>query len=274
MWLAIIPAFNEAESINNVIQSLVNIDIDNIILVANGCTDNTINIAANSCCNKRLMILNFHIALGIDIPRAIGAVFAKTFNPKGIIFIDGDMDGLITNCLINLKKSIDSGIDMALTNCYPYINTRTDLAISVLKEREKLNRKLGVFNTIGLATPSHGPHAISSKLLLNIPPKIIAIPPLSLSYTIKNGFKVEVAAAISHNLLGSNLRNNTHADMIAQTIKGDCCQAMQYVNGVPLEIVFNDYKNCLMGYRNLRRFDLLENFIRNIYIYKRAGVFI
>lgn len=261
MWIAIIPALNEAKSIKQTMQSLIDINIDCIILVANGCKDNTISEAAACFTDKPLLIISYAQALGIDIPRAIGAVLAKKFSPSGVIFVDGDMNGIINTCLHDLINSINSGIDLSLTNCYPYIYNRTDLAKSVLKQRELLNRKLAVFNKIGLATPSHGPHAISYRLLMRIPPEIIALPPMTLTYAVKNNFKVEVAASIPHNLLGSISRNNSHAELIAQTIKVDCQNALKYFSGTPLKKIITRCKMETAGYSTLRRFDILEDFI-------------
>ena len=258
MLAAVIPACNEADSISYVIENLLKINIDRIFLVANGCMDATCEQALR-CANEDILhLLNFPEQLGYDIPRAIGAAYARRLNPSVILFIDGDMKGDIYYALLDLIAGVQKGLDMALTNCYPYIYQRSELALSVIKERETLNRRLGLFNKIGLATPSHGPHAISGSFLQAVPDKVIAIPPLSLAYAALNGFKVGVAAAIPHRLLGSHFRNGKHAAMIAQTIIGDCRQALSYVNGEPLETVIDSKENQI-GYRPGRRFDLLTS---------------
>jgi len=259
MHIAVIPACNEAESIPYVINSLQKINIDRIILVANGCIDATCEQALRSADENTLHLLNFPEQLGLDIPRAIGAAYARQFDPAVLIFVDGDMKGDISYALLDLITGIKKGLDMALTNCYPYIYQRSELALSVIKERETLNRRVGLFNKIGLASPCHGPHAVSRSFLQAVPDKIFAIPPLSLAYAAANGFGVGVAAAIPHNLLGSHFRNSKHAAMIAQTIIGDCRQALSYANGEPLESVLNS-KEEQIGYRSGRRFDLLNIF--------------
>lgn len=262
MWTAVVPAYNEEKSISQVIHSLNLADIKEIIIVANGCTDSTIEQAIRHKGNARLHIIEFPEPLGVDTPRAVGAVIAGKMNPSGIIFVDGDMKGNIAYNLISLKQGIEKGIDMALTNCYPYIQYRSKLAKSVLKEREALNRKLGIFDKLGLASPSHGPHAVSGKLLSVLPPKTIAIPPLSLAFAVLNFFKVDVSASISHQLLGSHARNNEHASLIAETIIGDCRQALYYCRHLSLEKAFLYLTEAeAQGYRTKRRFDQLENFL-------------
>lgn len=264
MWTAIVPAYNEEKSISQVIHSLNLADIKDIIIVANGCTDLTLELAIRHKENARLYIVEFPEPLGVDMPRAVGAVVAKKMNPVGAIFVDGDMKGNIAYNLISLKQGIEKGTDMALTNCYPYIQYRSKLAKSVLKEREALNRKLGIFDKLGLATPSHGPHAISGKLLRALPPETIAIPPLSLAFAVLNFFEVGVTASISHQLLGSHARNNEHASQIAETIIGDCRQALNYCSYRSLEktLLYSDNAD---GYRTKRRFDLLDNFLKTLW---------
>lgn len=263
MWIAIVPAYNEENSISQVINNLNQANIKEIIIVANGCTDLTYELAIRNKENACLHILDFPQPLGVDTPRAVGAALAKKMNPTGVIFVDGDMKGNIAYTLINLMQDVEKGVDMALTNCYPYIQSRSKLAQLVLKEREMLNRKLGIFDKLGLASPCHGPHAVSRKLLEALPPKTIAIPPLSLVFAVLNLFTVNVAASISHHLLGSYARNNQHASLIAETIIGDCRQAIIYANHHSLEKAFADIIEP-DGYRSKRRFDLLDNFLATL----------
>ena len=256
MFIAVVPAHNEAASIPHVMETLHKINIDRIVLVANGCTDSTCEQALRCAKEGALDILSFPEELGYDLPRAIGASYARRFAPSVLLFIDGDMKGDISYALLNLSEGVRKGLDMALTNCYPYIYQRNELAMDVITAREILNRRLGLFNKIGLASPSHGPHAISGALLQAVPDKIFAIPPLSLAYAALHGFNVGVAAAIPHKLLGSHYRNSEHAALIAQTIIGDCRQALAYVSGKPLDAVIAS-KEEPIGYRLRRRFDLI-----------------
>lgn len=263
MWTAVIPASNEEESIPWVMDTLNKAGIEHLILVVNGCMDRTCELAVRSSGKAKLHLLEFPESLGVDIPRAIGAAYAKKIDPTGILFVDGDMKGDISYALYDLVHCIENGLDMALTNCYPYIYQRSDLALDVLKEREILNRKLGLFNILGLASPSHGPHAISRALLAALSPETIAVPPLALAFAAVNNFSIGVGTALSHRLLGSHLRSMQHAALIADTIIGDCRQALLYFNGMALEQTFKARIEP-DGYRSARRFDLLQDFLTTL----------
>lgn len=258
MWIAIIPAYNEAKHIKTVLQNLISCNFQKIILVANGCNDRTEELALQIKKKVNLEILSFPEPLGLDIPRAIGAAYAKKYSPQGIIFIDGDMDGEITPVIYKLLQGLKKGLDLALTNCYPLPDRLSDLAATVLKYREIVNKKLGLFPQIGHATPSHGPHAISARLLAQIPLNTLAIPPLTLAYASQNNFRIGVAASISHKLLGSPLRSPEHAQNVADTIIGDCLQTLAYLEGVSLPSNFDSV------YRKARRFDVLEKFLSSL----------
>ncbi|MDX9872704.1 MAG: glycosyltransferase [Clostridia bacterium] len=256
MWIAVVPALNEEASISRVMETLAKTPVGQIILVANGCTDKTLETAQDAAGKSDLKIIEFAHPLGLDIPRAVGAFYAKKKAPQGIIFVDGDMKGDIAYALSALIKAVENGADMALTNCYPYILLRSSLTLSVLRERETLNRHLGIFDELGLASPSHGPHAISGRLLQALPPETIAIPPLSLAYAVKENFTVKVGASIAHTSLGSRFRNNKHAALIAETIIGDTRQALYWPDAQNLPGDIPD------GYRSMRRFDLLQKFVQ------------
>lgn len=256
MWIAAVPAFNEEASITRVLENLIKAGVGRIILVANGCTDSTLELAGQTVAKEKLEIIEFTPRLGLDIPRAIGAAAAKKKEPPGLLLVDGDMQGELAGALLGLMQAVESGADMALTNCYPYILPRSPLTLSVLKEREALNRHLGVFDELGLASPSHGPHALSGRLLQALPPEAIAIPPLSIAFAVKNGFAVKVGASIGHNSLGSHSRNNHHAGKVAETIIGDTRQALYWPEYHNLPADLPD------GYRSQRRFDLLQKYIQ------------
>ena len=295
MWIAVIPASNEADSIGKVLENLHPCNFYRIMLVANGCDDLTEEAALHSIkihhsakisqsadinqpagINQsagisqptginQLEILSFPEPLGLDVPRAIGAAYARKHYPQaqGIVFIDGDLLGAITAPILDLLKGLDRGLDLALTNCYPHTGPHSDLAATVLQYRETVNKKLGLSTKIGLATPSHGPHALSARLLTKIPPQVLAIPPLTLAWAALHNFKIDVTAAIPHELLGSKFRSTEHASQIAATIIDDCQQALAYLEGTPLTELFTEAKD-LTGYRKLRRFDLLEAFLAEL----------
>lgn len=255
MFGVIIPAKNEEKSILAVLTTVLRLPIRYIIIVINGCKDRTLELA-RSIPDTRIHILYFSEPLGIDVPRAVGALYARRLGVKGALFVDGDMSGDIYHNLIHLLASVQSGVDVALTNCYPYIPQRQKLAKIVLKFRSKLNRELDLFKGLGLATPTHGPHALSKQALEAMPMEAIAIPPLTLYWAKKLGFTIKVVTSIPHTALHSPRKHRRHARMIAETIMGDCLMAFSLSQNIPQTRTLG--KHNLSGYHPDRRFDLLK----------------
>lgn len=260
MFAAVIPAQNENIRVKQVIQNLLQLPLDLIIPVVNGCQDNTLDYCM-SLTSPKVYAIHFPLPLGIDIPRAVGAHFARSMGAHGVLFIDGDMNGNLFSPLQMLIQEVHNGTDCALTNCYPYISSRHPLARKVLRYREILNRRIGLFDQLGLANPSHGPHAISRKLLDTVPLTALAVPPVEIAYAKIAGLKISVAAAISHHHLGSREKPLLHTKMVAHTIIGDCLEALSILDGTPRHRKEAGFS--YDGYNPLRRFDLLESFLQH-----------
>lgn len=255
MYDVVIPAYNEEKSILAVLATVLKLPLRYIILVLNGCTDRTLELT-RSIPDSRIHTIYFAEPLGIDIPRAIGALYARQLNSEGVLFLDGDMSGNIIDNLEKLLTALDQGVDVALTNCYPYITHRANLAHLVLRFRANLNKELGLFHTLGLATPTHGPHALSAKALEAIPPEAIAIPPLSLVWASKLDLKTQVVTSLRHQDLKSPRKQRKHARLIAETIIGDCIMGFALAHDEPLTRSLG--KHQLLGYHPERRFDILK----------------
>ncbi len=262
MLAAVVPVKNEEKRLKKTIETLLAIPSDLIIPVVNGSSDNSINIV-QQIQSERISPIYFKEALGIDIPRAVGAKVALHKGASMVLFLDGDMDGDIVENLrelsITAKKSL---ADMALTDCYPgeYLPGLSSLANEVLVVRRKLNREMGLEKIIGAASPSHGPHIVSRRFLQNVPLRDLAIPPVSLARALKSGLIIRVGASIPHKLLGSPEKNFMHSELIAETIIGDCLEALcAYRNKK------RSRHSGLMsyeGYHPQRRWDLLYNFLK------------
>ena len=254
MFAVIIPAKNEEKSILATLTTILRLPVSYIILVLNGCTDQTFELA-RSIPDTRIHILYFSDPLGIDIPRAVGVVYARHIGAKGALFVDGDMSGDIYQNLLTLVTSVESGVDVALTNCYPYIPHRHKLANLVLKFRSNLNRELDLFKSLGLATPTHGPHALSQRAMQALPLEAIAIPPLTLYWAKKLNLSIKVATSIPHESLHSPRKHRRHARLIAETIIGDCLMGLALIHNESPNRSLGKHK--LIGYHLERRFDLL-----------------
>lgn len=235
MLAVIIPAYNEEDTIGQVLDNLKSLPVKWIIPVLNGCSDATLPIVLHHTLIKKVALIHYPLPLGIDIPRAVGAECAIQLGAEEIMFVDGDLSGNFTNCLHQLYQAVHcQQCQLALTNCYPNIGYRSQTAKLVLRYREQLNRTLGLFQDIGLATPSHGPHCLSAALLDIIGTDCLSIPPLLLAKTVESGLKVQVAAALNNEQWHSRQRDNEHNQKIADTIIGDCIEARQYFTKQPI----------------------------------------
>jgi len=138
---AIIPARDEAEAIEKVVQGLRNLDdahgkpiIDDIVVCDNGSTDNTANIAKQA---GALVVEQHRPGYGIACLTAL----AKTNNAEILLFIDGD-NAFRAPQALPLINAIANG---------------TDLAIG--------SRKLGITEKNALTTPQCFGNWLASKLI-------------------------------------------------------------------------------------------------------------
>lgn len=252
MIAAVIPAYNEEDSIGTVLDNLAHLyTLDCIIPVLNGCTDRTRDVVLAHPLASRLALIEYPLPLGIDVPRSWGADCALKLGADAVLFVDGDLQGDFSACLQDLIcETVYKGCDLALTNCYPYIGFRSEAAKTVLHYREQLNRKLKLFSTIGLATPSHGPHCVSRRLLSAVGTDCLSVPPLMLARAAEAKLTIRVAARLSNQQWSSAQRGDVHNQKIADTIIGDCIEAIQYLNHQP---VTREEKGVrYLGYRTLK----------------------
>jgi len=254
MITAVVPACNEAANIQKVLTSIQAAGVDHTLVIVNGADDVTLQqILALPL--PAITAVTFPERLGIDVPRAVGAWFAAAAGTRVCLFVDGDMTGTITPCLAGLITAVEKGVDMALTDCYPTPPCAQGLAKEVLFYRERLNRALALFDVLGVATPSHGPHAVSGRLLARIPLRELAIPPVSLALAVVSGLTVTIGADIDHVELGSPLKDYPHSRNIADTIIGDSLEAVQVAAGAPRRRTAEG--RAYVGYHPERRFDIL-----------------
>ena len=260
MISVVVPARNEAGRITTVLQNLSTLPVDRIILVANGSKDATFPEVLQTRIPK-LQIIYFHECLGIDIPRAIGAKVALSLGSDVVVFVDGDMVGTFSENLMELIDGILlQHMDIALTNCYPAPPRHIERHNPTFLWRLNLNKELGLEKKINLATPAHGPHAISRRLMEAIPLRELAIPPVPLALARMQKLKIGVATTIPHYQLGSSIKSQIHTNKIIDTIIGDCLEAISVFQNRPRT---REWQNkSYIGYHSERRFDLLDQFLK------------
>lgn len=261
MLAAVVPARNEEKRLKKTLETLLAIPAELIIPVINGTNDSSCHII-RQIRSPRIFRLYFKESLGIDVPRAIGAKAALDKGATAVLFVDGDMDGNITENVKELASRVTAGgADMALTNCYPgeYRAGLSALASRVLEIRRMLNREIGLEQIIGAASPSHGPHAVSRRLLLSVPLREFAVPPVTLGLAAKSGLDVRIGTTMPHKALGSPEKDPLHSELVAETIIGDSLEALCVYRGEQRSRNLDSVE--FNGYHALRRWDLLDAFL-------------
>jgi glycosyltransferase involved in cell wall biosynthesis len=256
MIYTIVPARNVENRIDKTLKMLLKTKTDRILAVVNGCMDNTLQRILDIK-SDRVDILNFNKPLGLDVPRAVGAYTAYKEGASTFVFVDGDMIGNIEKNINEIITDIcEKGVDMALTDCYPQKGKNSNMARILLAFRRQLNIELGIFDKIGYAIPSHGPHGLSKKILEKIGFRSLAVPPVSLALALMFCGNIKVSTKISDEDLKSQVRDEFHAKQIANTIIGDCIEALSIFRGDRRKRGFDGEK--FLGYHKNRRFDILD----------------
>lgn len=259
---AVIPARNEGTRLRQAVQTVRQAGLRDLIVVVNGCQDHTRDVAA-SLQDGRLTLLHFDEALGVDIPRAVGAAYAYRKGAEHVLFYDGDLIGPHRD---ELGKLIDSArrfsLDLALTDPYGTAHGFDVTRDPLLALRRDLARRLGLEGRLGLSNPAHGPHIVSRALLRHIPLDFLAKPPLVLAYAARAGLHLDALARIPHARLGSAHKGPEHYAKIRETIIGDHLEAFCYLDGRPRSRRL--HSRLFDGYDSERRFDLLARFARSL----------
>lgn len=256
MIVAVVPARNEADRISKVLANLAQLPLDAIITVINGCQDRTLQVVRETKIPS-LRALFFQEPLGIDVPRAVGAKYGQELGADAVIFVDGDMIGAPPEKLAELLAVVRNGCDVALTNCYPGATHRYAFANTVLEVRHRLNEELGLFPRLGLASPAHGPHAVSGKFLSTVPLQELAVPPVALVMAVQASLTIDIGTTIPHLQLSSSVRDARHAEMVGDTLIGDSLEALCLWKGEHRRRWWKD--RSYLGYHPFRRWDILES---------------
>ncbi|MCR3921496.1 MAG: glycosyltransferase [Firmicutes bacterium] len=263
MIVAIVPAHNEEYRLGRVLHHLLTVmAIQQIFVILNGSNELTQKEAERfyEKNKSKITVVSFRDPLGIDVPRAIGANLAYTAGADYAVFVDGDMVGeYSTEVKALLEQAEALKLDLALCDCYPHTTVLTEYTEPIFHYRHLVNQGLGLVEKIKIATPSHGPHVISRRMLQTIPWEDYAVPPTLLVHAMWHHLTVGIAASIPHPQLGSSIKNHTHTKLITDTIIGDCIEALCMIQHLPRT---RFHKGRLyLGYHEQRRLDLLQQFL-------------
>jgi hypothetical protein len=217
----ILSVMNEEENIGNILDQLGRLPLEEIIVVINGSTDQTLHKIQNH--HSRPIIVHYDAALGFDVGRAIGA---KAAISDILLFLDGDMI-IPAEQLVPFVYAVERGADIALNNITPFL-ARFDHQDPVTIVKQFVNQSLGR-SDLSANSLTAIPHALSRKTLDIIGCSNLAIPPLAQAIALVSQLKVTAPTSI--NVIRKNRRRSTNAgrgNIVEELIIGDHLEALHY----------------------------------------------
>jgi len=200
--LAVVPVFNEEDTIRETIRNLNNIDIiDSIVVVNDGSTDNTANVVKGL--NVNFINLEKNKGKGYAIRQAI-----KEFDYDYLILVDGDLG--------NTSNQIEKLI-------YPVINNEADVTIAKFPKPLRKGgfgfvknlAKNGVYFYTGkkLDTTLSGQRVYKKQVVdkINYIPNRFGIEVAMTVGTLREGFSIkEVDVNMRHRETGRSFKDFVH----------------------------------------------------------------
>jgi hypothetical protein len=211
----IVPVMNERRTLGRVLREAKKVHPrTEIIVVLNGSRDGSGQIARR----HRVRLLVYRQALGHDVGRAIGAEVARG---DILLFLDGDI-AVSARRLRSFVRAIERGADVAL-NAYagPPAQQRPH-PVNIAKRT--LNSFLDA-PTLGGASMTAIPHALSRRAVSRIGSRCLAVPPLAQARAVLAGLAVSVVGRIE--VGKTNPRKARPSGAMTALILGDHLEAMQ-----------------------------------------------
>lgn len=218
---AIVSAMNEEKTLPLVLSQLIRLPLTQLILVVNGSTDQTLDVA-RAC--QQATVVYYPEALGHDVGRSIGA---KLTDAEILLFLDADIV-VKAESLLPFVRSIDRGADVALNDITPFVGSfaKRD-GVSIMKEF--LNCSLGR-DDLRMNSMTAVPFALSRHALETIGADRLAVPPLAHALAIQFGLHVETAGKINVIRRNKLRKENTgQLNPVSRLIIGDHWEALHEV---------------------------------------------
>lgn len=214
----IISACNEETTLGAVLKEAERLKPEEIIVVLNGCVDNSFRRARKS---GMATIVHCPEAAGHDIGRAIGA---KLSRGDILLFLDGDM-AIPAPELYPFAAAVDQGADVALNNLNPLLPVFGECD-DVTRCKMFLNTALGR-EDLGSGSMTAVPHALSRRALELIGPQTLAVPPKAQAAAIMQKLCVKTAGTVNVIKRNRIRKGNTGAgNGVEQLIIGDHAEAL------------------------------------------------
>lgn len=218
---AILCASNEEHTLPLVIAQLKRLPLDEIIVILNGCHDDSYNKIEQ---DERIIIVHYKERLGHDVGRSIGA---KLATGNILLFVDGDLT-LKAEQLALFMIAVNNGIDVALNDLSPFL-PKFVFQDQVTRMKSFLNITLGR-GDLGASSLTAVPHAISRKALSEVGVTSLMVPPKAQALAMMKNLTVANVASVDV-VKGNRMRegNVGQGNAVARLIIGDHVEALDEV---------------------------------------------
>ncbi|QQE79940.1 glycosyltransferase [Alicyclobacillus sp. SO9] len=219
--LAVIPVYNEEQTIGKVIQNVKQSGLNDIHVVCNGTTDRSRKIA--NAHGASLVCIGE--PLGHDVGRGVGYL---TRQAQRYLFLDGDIV-LGPQILREFVHAMDRA-DVALNDLDEVMSTRQQ-AGTVTVVRRFLNLALER-EDLGAASMTAVPHAMHREVIEAIGAHSLAVPPLAQVKAILAGFQVAAVHPVnvmSKNRFQRELHGKRHGKPWERLVLGDHLEAFHFM---------------------------------------------
>ncbi len=219
----IIPARNEAATIQQVIREVLRLEPVEIIVVVNGSVDQTAQLARE--CG--VTTVEFPYALGVDTGRAIGASLSK-----GDILLFVDADTIMTaHDLYPFVLACGCGVDVALNDVSVFLNQPCADNVFVAC-RQALNLALNR-KDLGIGSMVTVPFALRREAVAPLGWHILLCPPKAQAAYAQAGVKMELVHQVN-SFTSNRLRPEKHfassgMPPAVELIAGDHVEALQFL---------------------------------------------
>ncbi|WP_201318133.1 MULTISPECIES: glycosyltransferase [unclassified Paenibacillus] len=216
---------NEAATLQTQLNELRRLPFEEIIVVVNGSTDNSYEVARNH--PVQATVVHFDSALGYDVGRAVGA---RMSHSDMILFLDGDMT-IRVDLLLPFIYEIEKGADVVLNPISSLLPTfeRRD---SVSNIKQFLNICLGR-RDLHADSLTAVPHALSRRAIEKLGTSVLAVPPVAQERAVRLGLSV-VRSPVTVDVITRNRLRKQNVGLgnrVEHLILGDHLEALHELMG-------------------------------------------
>lgn len=250
---AVVPASNEAATIQSTLHALREADVLRVLVVDNGSTDDTAALAKH----HGATIETYAEQLGHDVGRTLGAIRAAD-GARCVLFVDADFS-IPPQGLRPFISAVGSGdIDMALNDL--------SYGLTLQRQRDPVSTMKRFLNLalqrpdLGVCSPTAVPHALSQRALYTLDRLSLCVPPMSLVRAVLGGLVVQPVTYVDV-IRPNRYRRPVHSQVQSASDSKPVISApiTRLIIGDHLEALFTlvETKGVRAGYPQPRRLEVL-----------------